>query len=244
MKILIINPNTTAAMTQALKERAAAICPAGVTIQEVTAPYGPPAVSRRRDVAIAATAVLSALAEHREGVDAAVIGAFTDPGLDAAREVMPFPVVGLLESSVFLAAQLGARIGLVYGGTRMIPGVEERLRAIGLRDRVCGIRTPPDGVRPSETSDVLRVFGGVARDLVVTDRAEVIVLGGGKLIGLASQIEELVSVPTIDCVDCAVLQAIALATLKTGKPKSGSYSLPPPVVTVGMTDPLKELFSQ
>jgi allantoin racemase len=244
MKVLIINPNTNAAMTQALTQRAKAICPPGVTIQGVTVPYGPPTVSRRRGVAVAATAVLSALAENREGLGAAVIGAFADPGLDAARESMPFPVVGLLESSIFLAAQLGARIGLVYGGTRMIPGLEERLRAIGMRDRVCGIRTPPEGVRPTETDDILKVFGDVARDLITNDRAEVIVLGGGALIGLASRFEELLSVPVIDSVDCAVLQAYALASLNTRKPKKGSYSMPPSVTLAGMVGPLKELFSQ
>lgn len=243
MKILIVNPNTSAAMTQALVARAQAICPSGTTIEGVTAPYGPPVVSRRRDVAIAATAVLSALAGHREGVSAAVIGAFADPGLEAARECMPFPVVGLLESSVFLAAQLGARIGLVYGGTRMIPGIEERLRAIGMRDRVCGIRTPPEGTRPTETGEILKVFGGVANDLVMADRAEVVILGGGGLIGLASRMEELVSVPVIDSVDCAVLQAFTLASLNARKPANGSYSLPKPATLAGITGPLQTLFS-
>lgn len=244
MKILIVNPNTSPAMTDALVERARVICPPGTTIEGVTAPYGPPVVSRRRDVAVAATAVLSALAENRQGVSAAVIGAFADPGLEAARESMPFPVVGLLESSVFLGAQLGARIGLVYGGTRMIPGLEERLRAIGLKDRICGIRTPPEGLRPTQTSEILKVFGSVAHDLVVTDGAEVVVLGGGGLIGLAPQIEELVSVPVIDSVDCAVLQAFTLASLNTRKPKNGSYSMPSPVALAGMAGPLTELFSQ
>src|SRR5205807_2124202 len=83
------------------------------------------------------------------------------------------------EAGVLSAMQLGARIGLLLGATRMIPVLEERLRGWGVAARVAAIATPPDGVRPGTDDEVMQVFGGLAREMIARDRVEAIVLGGG-----------------------------------------------------------------
>lgn len=229
-------------MTDALAARATAIAPSGVEIVAATAAFGPRLLSRRRDVAVGATAVLAALAEHADGIDAAVIGSFSDPGLEAAREVSAVPVTALCEASVHLACQLGARIGLVLGSRRMIPVLEERLRSYGLRDRVAAIDTPPEDARPRTKEEAIEVFAAIGAALVERAGIEVLVLGGGALIGVAATIEARLPVPVVDSVDCAVLQAYALARLGAKKATIGSLSHPAAVPATGLQPGLARLF--
>jgi Asp/Glu/hydantoin racemase len=241
MKILMLNPNTNVAMTEALVAQARRVAPPGAEIVAATAPFGPRLLSRRCDIAVSAAAVLAAIAAQQGQVQAAVIGSFSDPGLEAAREVADIPVVGLGEAGVVTTLQLGARIGLLLGSARMIPAIEERMRAYGVAARVVSIRTPPDGVRPGALDEVMRVFGALATEMIERDRVEAVVLGGGRLIGMAAAFNTALTVPVVDSVDCAVLQAYALASLQARKPAVGSYSRPDAVPAVGLDEGLARL---
>ena len=54
-------------------------------------------------------------------VDAAIIAAFGDPGLAAARELFDFPVVGMAEAAILTAVQLGGRFAIVTFTPAMTP---------------------------------------------------------------------------------------------------------------------------
>lgn len=231
-------------MTAKLATAARAICPPGVEIDAATVPFGPSLLTRRRDVAFAAGAVLTALAARADNIDAVVIASFSDPGLDAAREYLHCPVLGLCEASVHAACQLGARVGCLLSAMKMVPLVEEKLRAYGLADRVCGIATPdvaPDQ-GPSSVAGLLRMYASLGRRLIDRAGAEVLVLGGGPLIGLAPRFQAVLPVPVIDSVECALLQAYALASLNPRKALVGSYSPPAGTATVGLSDAAAAVF--
>ena len=97
MKLLLINPNITAAMTESMAAEARRYASASTEIVAVTAEFGTQYVENRVEAAIASHAVLDALAKHATGCDAAMISAFGDPGLAAAREFADIPVVGIQE---------------------------------------------------------------------------------------------------------------------------------------------------
>ena len=86
VKLLLINPNITAAMTEAMAAEARRYASASTEIIAVTAEFGTQYVENRVEAAIASHAVLDLLAKHTAGCDAAMICAFGDPGLAAARE--------------------------------------------------------------------------------------------------------------------------------------------------------------
>ncbi|MGE3702000.1 MAG: aspartate/glutamate racemase family protein [Hyphomicrobiaceae bacterium] len=245
MEIVIINPNTDTAMTASLETAAKQVAPAGVTIRAVTAEFGPPLLTRRRDIAVATGAVLAAVSKHSECAGAFVLASVSDPALEAAREVAPVPVVALCEAATYQACQLGSRVGLLFSAPEMIPAIEEKLRAYGLADRVCGIRTPSSSPVDGPTlrrEDLIATYADLGRRLVMETRAEVLVLGGGPLIGLASELQTQLPVPVIDAVECAVLQAYVLARLKPKKPSVGSFSYPPKVAVTGTGADLQRLF--
>jgi hypothetical protein len=105
-----------AAITARLAEAARALSPHEVV--PLTARFGARYIATRAAAAIAAHAVLDALAEavgrdNPHNFDAAIIACFGDPALDAAREMLPIPVLGLADASIAAALRLAPTISLL-----------------------------------------------------------------------------------------------------------------------------------
>lgn len=76
----------------------------------------------------------------REGFDAFLIGNIGDPGLRLAREITPIPVLGLCETSVHLACQMGANFSLVTGNEKHAPRLIDNIGRYGLSGRLAAVR--------------------------------------------------------------------------------------------------------
>ena len=100
MKILVVNSNTTPSVTDRIAAAARAVASPGTEIEAVTAPFGLPLIVTRADWLVAGPATLAALQARRGTYDAAVIACFGDPGLDAAKELIEVPVLGISEATV------------------------------------------------------------------------------------------------------------------------------------------------
>src|SRR4029077_20138382 len=140
MKILLINPNITAAMTEAMSAEARRYASASTEIVAVTAQFGTQYVENRVEAAIASHAVLDALAKHAAGCDAAMISAFGDPGLAAAREFADIPVVGIQESAMLTAWMLGRRYSIICLTPRLRTWYIECAQEHGLAGRLASVR--------------------------------------------------------------------------------------------------------
>jgi len=112
MKLLIVNPNISHSVTELIADEARRSASVGTELTLHTANFGVAYIETRAEAVIGAYAALRELTEHHCGHDAAVVAAFSDPGLEAAREILPIPVVGLTESTLMSAAMLGGESGL------------------------------------------------------------------------------------------------------------------------------------
>jgi Asp/Glu/hydantoin racemase len=130
LRILLINPNTTAAVTALVANRARAIAGDEATFVPVTGRFGTNYISTRASAAIAAHAALEALAQHVAGCDAVYLACFGDPGLAALREISPVPVVGMAEASCLEACNRGRRFAIVTGGALWGPMRATRICSI------------------------------------------------------------------------------------------------------------------
>jgi allantoin racemase len=81
-------------------------------------------------------AVEAALRAAEEGFDGYTMGHFQDPGLYAARSAVTIPVVGLCESSLHWAAQLGRNLALVSIDSVFTHWHNEQADLYGLHGRV------------------------------------------------------------------------------------------------------------
>ena len=94
MRIVIVNPNTTTAVTAMLVAQARRIASPDVEIAGITAAFGVPAIESPAEAAVAGHAVVQAFAEAGPA-EAGIVGAYADPGLAGARALMPYPVTGI-----------------------------------------------------------------------------------------------------------------------------------------------------
>ena len=211
-RILVVNSNTTHSVTARIAGTAAAACPPGVTSHTISAPFGLPLIVTRADWLVAGPATLAALAEHRGSYDAAVIACFGDPGLDAAKELLDVPVIGISEAAFHAAAMLGRRFGVVSFTAALQPMFEDCLDHHGLRGRCVGFRMGP--AFSGDPGRVAEERRGLLLELVrasIADGAEAVILAGGPLAGVAATLQPEVAVPLVDGTAAGVRLAAALA---------------------------------
>jgi Asp/Glu/hydantoin racemase len=234
MRILLINPNTTAAVTEQAAAHVRRLLPAEVVA--VTGRFGAAYIASRAASAIAAHAALDALAEHVAGCDAVYLACFGDPGLLALKEVSPVPVVGMAEGALHLACLRGRRVGVVTGGALWKPMLEEFAAAQGLAGRLAGIRTiaPTGGEIARDPDAALSRLAAACRTCAQEDGADVVVLGGAALAGLAARIQPDVPVPVICSVEAGARMVLAALAAPAGPP-------PPPSRSAGLSPALARL---
>jgi allantoin racemase len=240
MRILLINPNTSEAITARLMSVANEAAMPGTDIVGMTASRGVPYIASRAEAQIGGAITLEMLAEHHAGFDAAIIAAFGDPGLPAARELFDIPVVGMAEASMITACLVGRRFALVTFSTALGGWFRECVELNGFGDRCCGIRTLTEAV--GSVADVQEEKEALLVDLmlhsVAEDNPDAIILAGAPLAGLAGKVSARVPVPVIDQMAAAVMQAETLVRLRLKKARAGNYRRPGPKATLGLPEGL------
>jgi allantoin racemase len=240
VNILLINPNTSEGVTERIRAAAMAAANPGTNIVAITATKGVPYIATRAEAAIGSAIALEMLAEHWRSVDAAVIAAFGDPGLSGARELFEIPVVGMAEAAMLTACMLGRRFAIVSFAEALGPWYRECVEYHGLNGRLAGIRLL-DGMFQTisdvqEEKEALLIE--LAQSAVAEDQADVIILAGAPLAGLAARVRDRIPVPVVDCTAAAVKQAEALVALRPRKASAGTFRRPHPKASIGLSDAL------
>jgi allantoin racemase len=245
VKLLMINPNTTQAMTDLMLSVAQEAAFAGTEIKAVTGRFGGRYVASRATYAIAAHAAIEAYAEHGADADAVALACFGDPGLWALKEIALQPVIGMAEASCLHAASLGGRFGIVTGGERWGPMLREFIASIGLQDRLAVVETvAPTGAEIAQNREhAMETIIRACRSAVTDHGADSVILGGAGLAGLAGRIRDRVAVPLIDSVEAVVGAAERLGSRPLRKARAGSFAPTPPIETVGLAPSLAKLMA-
>ena len=235
-KILIVNPNTTTSMTETIGAAARAVAASGTEISAVTSSMGPASIEGFYDEAFAVPGLIRALLEAPDA-DAGIIACFDDTGLDAARSVARFPVVGICEAALVTAGQLAKRIAIVTTLPRSIVPLEELVRRYGFADRalVTACNVAVLDLEKTGSGATEKLDAEIARAL--DKGAEAIVLGCAGMADLALTLSQRFGVPVIDGVAAAVKQAEALVGLKLSTSRRGSYASPAAKSYAGMLEP-------
>lgn len=244
MRILVLNPNTSVGITERLMSAARPAAASGTELVALTATRGFPYIATRAEAQIGGAIALEMLAEHHTGVDAAIIAAFGDPGLLGARELFDLPVVGMAEAAMLTACMLGKRFAIVTFAQALGPWYQECVEMHGLTSRLAGIRMLDGSF--GNVSDVQEekedLLVQLANAAVVQDEADVVILAGAPLAGLAERVKHRIPVPVVDQMAAAVKQAEALISLRVCKATAGTYRRPAAKPTLGLPASLAARF--
>jgi allantoin racemase len=246
MRLLIANPNTTEAVTDRLMASARKAAAPGTTLVPCTAPRGVPYIATRADAVVGAAVALEMLAEHHRDVDAAVIAAFGDPGLGGARELFDIPVVGMAEAAMLTACMLGRSFAFVTFSGGLVPWYHECLDWNGLRGRCAGIFALETAFASlaDVQSEKEEALVALANEAVERHMADVVILAGAPLSGLAETIRQRVAVPLVDGIQAAVKQAEALVALNPAKATAGTFRRPAAKTCTGIPETLRARFER
>jgi allantoin racemase len=207
---LIINPNTTLAITQRIGAAAHAL-PAsqGHAVQMMTASFGAPYISDEASYAIAGHAVLEAWgkANKHAPITGALIACFGDPGLWALREVAGLPVTGLAEASFIAASRYGS-FALVTGGAKWQPILQRLAHALGYSDKLKAIHTLElTGAQlAADPAAAVTALHQACEAVLTRHKVDALIIGGAGLAGYAAQFAHLLPVPVIDSVQAGLEQ--------------------------------------
>ncbi|HXT05459.1 MAG TPA: aspartate/glutamate racemase family protein [Roseiarcus sp.] len=227
-RLLIINPNTTEAMTQRIAAQARRFAAPDMRIETRTAAFGHSVIASRAAYAIAAHAALEAYARAGGGFDAVILACFGDPGLEALREVASEPVFGLAEASIRDADGYGEPFAILTLGRAWIGMLEERVLLARVGAPFLGVFAG-EGTGLDAAHDagaVVARLQGLA-DAAVRAGAGALILGGAALAGLTAELR--CEARLVDCVE-ATMRAVAgaLASQAGSVAPPGSTCLAPP----------------
>lgn len=245
-RLLVINPNISDSVSALIRAEAERSAAPGTQLTVLTAPFGVAYIETRFEALIGACAAAQLAAEHHAAHDAVVVAAFGDPGLMALREALPCPVTGLTEAAFATAMQLGQRVSIVAISQRIRAWYRETVAAYGWSGRLASIRALDEPL-----ADIGAVQGdqgerlvALAQACVADDGADVIVLAGAPLAGLARQVRDRLPVPVVDGVSCAVRQAEALVRAAPVAHRTGSFAPPPAKPNQGLPPAIARLLDR
>lgn len=209
MRILIINPNTTASMTEAIGTAAAKAASAGTTILAVNPDNGPASIQGPEDGEAALPglyAVFDSYMTGEEAFDAVIIACFDDTGLEELRARSQVPITGIGEAAYRLAAETAAPFSVVTTLAVSIPVLEYNIKSYGLAVECARVRASEIPVLDLEQypQKALARIGSEIADAIESDQCRSIVLGCAGMVDMAQLLENTYHVPVIEGVSAAV----------------------------------------
>lgn len=225
MRILVLNPNTTASMTEKIGAAARRVASPGTEIVARNPAVGPASIEGFYDEAMCLPGMLEVIRTTPD-VDGVVIACFDDTGLDAARCLTDKPVVGIGEAAYHMASMISNKFSVITTLGRSVPALEHNLHKYGLSARCARVRSSEVAVLELEEqgSDATNRISDEIAVAMAEDRAEAIVLGCAGMTDLTEFLSARHGLPVLDGVVCALTLCESLIRLKLKTSRLGGYA--------------------
>ncbi len=222
MRLLVVNPNDSQAMTAAIEASCRAVVAADTALVVRSAEGGVASVEGYYDGALATVAVLRTVGQAGDA-DGIVIACFDDTGLHAARELAGGPVVGIGEAAMHAAALVGSGFSILTAQAKSIRILEANAAAYGLATACRGVHALERPVLALEDAAVFEPLLARAQAVLAHDGTDTLVLGCAGMTPYRAALEARLGCPVIDGVPVAVKLVEALVGLGLRTSKRGAY---------------------
>ena len=210
-RILVINPNSSAACSAGISDALAPFrLPGAPALDVATLAEGPPAIYDWRDW----HGVVEPLCRliGRETADAYVIACASDPGIEAARATTQRPVFGVFRCAVAAAVARAERFGVIA----IVEASKARhlaaLRAMGLEARLAAEIALNVTMETLLQADAARSRLIAAARACATAGAEAVILGCTGMAHHRAAVEDAAGIAVIE--PCQAAAGIALSSIQ------------------------------
>ena len=206
MRILLLNPNSTQFVTDRIQKAAEKYQKIpGLEITAATCVKSPPAIETSMDELKAAQAVLEELENRRGTYDGAALCCFSDPGLDAAKELCDVPVVGMCEAAVYASGFRSQRFSILGScGAGDIPYMFQHMKRYEAETRLASVDYTGTGVLgvPDHVTDEL---AQKIENLIQRDGVSSILLGCAAFAGLGDELSQRYGIYVSDGIGASIM---------------------------------------
>jgi allantoin racemase len=213
--IVVINPNSTEAVTAAMDEGLAKLrIEGGPAIECLTLADGPPGIESQSDADSVIAPLCRTIRARDNEAAAFVVACFSDPGLHSAREATRKPVLGIAECGILTALTLGQRFGVIAILAKSVPRHLRYIGALGLTARLAGDLPIGLGVTELTREDItLKRMIETGTRLRDDKGADVVVMGCAGMARYRGRLESALGIPVVEPAQAAVAMAIGRVRL-------------------------------
>ncbi len=211
MRVVLINPNSTAAMTRSALDAARQAAP-DLTIEGWTSDKGPVAIQGVEDGARAVPPLLELVdTASGDGADAIIIACFDDTGLAQAQARARCPVIGIGQASFIMAELRGGPSAVITTVPEAVPIIAANVREQGHAGRIAHVLAAdvPVLMLEEDPERAADAFEAAARTLP-TGIANLII-GCAGAVTITSILEQRLAMPVMDGVTSAARLCRALS---------------------------------
>tara|TARA_R110002126_G_scaffold84342_1_gene205039 strand:- start:1911 stop:2588 length:678 start_codon:yes stop_codon:yes gene_type:complete len=209
MDILIINPNSTTSMTQAIGEAARAVAGPNTTITAINPKNSPASIQGPEDGQAALPHLIELFEQeviNRDIYDALVIACFDDTGLFQLRAKSPIPVIGIGEAAFHAAMLLSDQFSVVTTMDVSIPIIIDNIEQYGFEERCIKVRASCIPVLALEAGsiDTTAILEAEIEKAFIDDECGTVILGCAGMADFAQSMTDKFSKPVIDGVAASI----------------------------------------
>ena len=230
MKILVINPNTNPKNTKVIEDAVKTYIPTEFQVDVVNPEKGPIGLESYYHNFLASVEVHKVIVDaEKNGYNGVVIACYGDPGIEAAKELVNIPVVGITEASYALARMLATKFLVVVSAETAVPRQIRYIKSLGIPDFQYSVR--PIGLTVlGVMSDRMSAKDMIAKNCEIALKetgSEIIVMGCSGFSGLRAELEKQLNVTIIDPVVAGVQVCATLINMGLSQSKVSTYKTPP-----------------
>ncbi len=205
MSVLIINPNSTVSMTDAMVAAASAAAP-GLRFEGWTSHDGPASIQGPADGAAATPPLLDLVGKAaQQNPQGMIIGCFDDTALAEAAARAPCPVIGIGQAAYHFAALRQWRFSVVTTLPISVPIIEGNIRALGLGHHLARVRASDVPVLDLEddSETATRMILTEAQRAEREDQIDALILGCAGMVRVTRAVQQDLDIAVLDPVETA-----------------------------------------
>ncbi len=229
MKILIVNPNSTASMTRKIETAAKNVCHRETEIIAVNPSDSPPSIEGHFDEVMSAKGLVDKVTwGESNGVDATLVACFDDPAIGACREVATGPVMGMCEAAMIAASVISTGFSVVTTLARSVSIIEDLAEKYGMHRRCRRVRAanlPVLALEENNSESYDRIRSEIQCS-IEEDMIEAVILGCAGMADLTERLSKDTGVPVVDGVVAGVKLLEGLVGAGVATSKIGAYAQP------------------
>lgn len=232
MKIIIANPNSSSAVTDAIMKSASQ---SNINENTILIPLTNPKGTKSIDCTF--SDYQSSWSLHREILDqvekvkpdAVVLAGFGNLGIYALKEALSIPTLSMSETSMAVASTLGHKFTILTTLKQFIPAQEDIVKMFGMESKCASVRAIDVSVQDCVSNRVktLDLLEKEIHKIIAEDGAEVIILGSGGLSGYNEELQKIVNIPVLDPVKVTTKFAEMMVDLGISHSKQRKFAFPP-----------------